>query len=126
MESKLGKTTIKWHPYGRNIVVKDLEKDNEDYQRLKANGLISPSDLSDKELLAFGGTSKAANLANKTSEEQGSFEIVAVGPEVSFCEIGDSVIFMPGAQATSIKIEDKFYLQLGEFEVLGKHGEINC
>lgn len=121
MEVSKGDTRIKWMPFGRNLVVKDLEKDNELVTRMKANGLITTGELSDAELMALGGTTKAANLANKTSEEQGSFEIVAVGPEVSFCKVGDSVIFMPGAQATSIKIEDKYYLQLGEYEVLGKH-----
>jgi co-chaperonin GroES (HSP10) len=114
-------TTIKWQPAQRYIVVADTEKDNEDYARMKANGLISLNELSDKDLMEIGGTSKSANLANKMSEEQGSFEIVAVGPEVSFCAVGDKVIFSPGCQATSIKIDGKFYLQLGEYEVLGKH-----
>ena len=114
-------TTIKWQPAGRYVVVADAEKDNEDYARMKANGLITVGELSDKELLEIGGTTKSANLANKMSEESGSFEIVAIGPEVSFCSVGDRVIFAPGCQATSIKVENKFYLQLGEYEVLGKH-----
>jgi len=120
LDEKVGVTTIGWEPAGRYIVVADKEKDDEDIIRAKANGLITLNELSDADLLQFGGTTKSANLANKTSEEQGTFEIVAVGPEVSFCKVEDIVIFQPGCQATSIKVDGKFYLQLGEYEVLGR------
>lgn len=113
-------TTINWQPSFRNVVLIDNEKNNEDTLRLKANGLISINELSDKELLDLGGISKAANLANATSEEQRAFEIVAIGPEVAYHEVGDIIINMPGAQATSIKIDGKYYLQMGEYEILGK------
>lgn len=120
MTDKTKLTTIAWQPSFRNVLVIDTEKNNEDVQRMRANGLISINELSDKELMDIGGTSKAANLANKTSEDQGSFEIVAIGPEVAYHKIGDKVIFMPGCQATSIKVGGKFYLQLGEYEILGR------
>lgn len=120
LDEKVGVTTIGWEPAGRYIVVADKEKDDEDIIRAKANGLITLDEVSDADLLALGGISKSANLANKTSEEQGTFRIVAVGPEVSFCKVDDTVIFQPGCQATSIKVDGKFYLQLGEYEVLGR------
>lgn len=120
IEIKKGETQIKWEPAGRYVVVSDSEKDNEDSIRAKANGLILAGDLSDKERMEYGGESKAASLANKTSEEQGSYTIIATGPDCNFCKIGDVVIFSPGCQGTSIKVEDKFYLQLGEYDVLGR------
>jgi hypothetical protein len=117
---KEGKTVIDWMPHGRNIVVDDDETNNQETKRLASVGLIDPSTLSDAERLALGGVSKAAEIANADSENQKTWTIVSVGPEVTQVTIGDSVLFRPGCQATSIKVGDKYYLQLGEFEVLGK------
>lgn len=117
---KEGKTTIKWMPYGRNVVIGNDDKNNEETKRLASVGLIDPKTLSDAERLAIGGISKAAELANKTSEEQFVHEILAVGPEVVYTQVGDKVRFRSGSQAEAIEIDGKYYLQLGEFEVLGK------
>ena len=112
-------TTIAWKPYGRNVVVEANQEESTEIS-LKAKGFIDPSELSDSERKQFGMTSKSAAIANATSEEQPEYIVVSVGPEVSFTGVGDKVMFMPGCQATSIKIKGKFYLQLGEHEVLGK------
>lgn len=119
-ESVMGNTTISWMPYGKNIVVIDDETTNKEKKRLASVGLIDPSGLSDQDRIKFGGITKSAELANANSEEQKVYEIVAVGPQVSEVFVGDKVLFRGGCQATSIKVGDKFYLQLGEFEVLGK------
>lgn len=117
---KQGKTTIKWMPHGRNIVVVDDEKNNEEKKRLSSLGLIDPSKLSDKERLNLGFTSKSADIANKSSEEQPMYEVVAVGPEVMEIEVGDKVMFSPGNQAVTILVDGVYYAQLGEYDVLGK------
>lgn len=114
---KEGQTIISWMPNGRTIVVK--ENKELEAKLLKSN-IITTGEISDAELLGLGMTSKSANIANKSGEEQEVFEVVATGSETLFTSIGDKVMFMPGCQATSIKIKDKYYLQLGEFEVLGK------
>ncbi len=81
--------------------------------------LVIDDELSDSERIMFGGTSKSADLANKSSEEQKPYTIVAVGDQCSY-KPGDIVLFQAGCQGHSVKIEDKFYLQLGEYEILGK------
>lgn len=111
-----GKTTIKYQPKGRNIVVKEIDISKALATTTK---LIMPDEISDSELLKVGGITKAANLANKSSEDQQEFEIVAIGPEVTGTEIGEMVMFMPGCQAVSIKVKGQFYLQAGEFELMG-------
>ena len=117
---KYGATTIGWIPQGRNMCVIDDENHNEEKKRLMSVGLIDPGSLSDSERASLGFTDKSAAIANASSEEQPVYTVVAVGPEVMEREIDDKVMFMPGCQATSIKIKGKFYLQLGEFECLGK------
>jgi co-chaperonin GroES (HSP10) len=118
--AKQGVSTIDWMPHGRNIVVIDDEFNNKEVKRMASIGLIDPNSLSDAERLALGGISKSAELANTDSENQRPYIIVAIGSEVTGVEVGDSVLFRAGCQGTSIKIKDKYYLQLGEFEVLGK------
>lgn len=117
---KEGKSLIKWMPHGRNIVVVDDEENNKEKKRLASIGLVDPDTLSDKERMDLGFTSKAADVANRSSEDQLVYEIVAIGSEVSDVSVGDKVMFRAGCQGTSIKVEGKFYMQLGEFEVLGK------
>lgn len=116
---KKGKSLIKWEPRVRCVIITDDERNDEDKKRMAAVGLIDIGTLSDKDRLTFGGVSKSAELANKMSEEQKPYRLIAVGDECTY-EVGDVVLFQGGCQGTSIKIEDKFYLQLGEYEILGK------
>lgn len=118
MNNKSGKTTIKWMPMSRFIVV-DFEESSE-ARRLKSVGLLDPSNLSDKERLDLGLTSKAAEIANTDTETQKTFLVVAVGPETAYVEVGDRVILQGGANGHSITVEGKNYGQFGEYDVLGK------
>lgn len=111
-------TTIDWQPFGRSVVV-EANKEESTEISLKSSGFIDPAELSDGERLQFGLTSKSAAIANQSSEEQAEYIVVAIGAECSWAKVGDRVMFMPGCQATSIKIKGKFYLQLGEFETMG-------
>ncbi len=119
---KVGKTTINYMPKFRYIVVLDSEKNNESKKRLSSVGLIDPNTLSDKERIDLGLNSKVAELANKDSENQSKYEVVATGPEVSCTKIGEMVGFMPGAQGFSINVDDTFYMVVGEHEALGDFG----
>ena len=117
---KTGQSVINWMPHGRNLVVIDETKSNAESKRLSSLGLIDPKTLSDAERLALGGVSKSAEVANKASEDQDTFEVVAVGPEVAYLTVGDKIMVRSGGQFTSFKIDGKFYYQLGEHDVLGK------
>lgn len=118
MEKKEGKSNIKYMPLGRYVIVgvkSELEKDIS----ARSSGLILSSDLSDSDKIRFGGTSKSADVANKTGEEQETYELLAVSAECIYCNVGDKVLFRPGCQPTAIKVGDKYYFQLQEYEVLG-------
>lgn len=122
MESKTikpGKTTIKWMPRKRCIIVSDDERNDADKKRMAAIGLIDVGAISDSERLRIGATTKSAELANKASEEQKPYKLLAIGEDSDY-EIGDMVLFQTGCQGTGIEVDGKFYLQLGEFEILGK------
>ena len=111
-------STVNYIPYGRNILVDTPKED----QQVLGSGLITIDSLSDKELQAYGGTTKSAIMANKNSEEQAEYTVVAIGPKVDPTEVqvGDIVLFRPAVQAITIEIDGKYYYQAGEFEVAGK------
>ena len=111
---------IKWKPRVRCVLVGDDERNDADSKRMASIGLIDPNTLSDKERMNFGGVSKSAELANKVSEEQKPYRIVAVGDECAY-KVNDIILFQGGCQGHSIKVGEKYYLQLGEFEILGKY-----
>lgn len=119
-DNKEGNTTIAWMPHGRNIVVGNDEANNAEAKRLASVGLIDPSTLSDDDRIRFGGVSKAAAVANTDSENQKAFLVVAVGPDVSHVSVGDRILLGGKAQGYSIEVNGKYYLQYGEFDVLGK------
>jgi len=116
---KPGKSSINWMPRTKCVMVADDERNDADKKRMSALGLIDISDLSDKERLNIGSITKSAELANTAGEEQKPYKIIAVGAECE-SEIGDVVLFQVGCQGTSIKVDGVSYLQLGEYEVLGK------
>lgn len=109
---------IKYIPYGKNILV-EVPKEDIAF----ANGsLISLDQVSDAEIQRLGGSTKAANVANRSGEEQVPYKIVALGPKVDTTEvtIGDKWYVKPAVQATTIELEGKFYFQFEEFWLLGK------
>jgi co-chaperonin GroES (HSP10) len=107
---------INYTPRNKHVLVKDSQ-----IAGLAANSsLLLPDKLSDADRLKFGGISKSAELANKTSEEQSRYIIIKTGANVEDYKVGDEVIFMGGAQGHSIKIGEDFFLQLGEYDILGK------
>jgi len=113
-----GSTIIKYQPATRYVVV-SAKSEMEKKLNASSLGLILSSDLSDKEKIAYGGTNKSADVANKAGEEQEIYELLAVGSDSYPYKIGDMVLFRPGCQPTAIVVEDKYYLQLGIFEILG-------
>lgn len=107
---------INYTPRTRCVLVKDSQEAG-----LEANSkLIVGSTLSDADRLKYGGISKAAELANKTSEEQTTYSIIKTGSFVDEYKEGDTVIFQGGANGHSIKINGEYYLQLGVHDILGK------
>lgn len=112
-----GKTTIKYQPSNRNVtfIEPDQGSANETFSKL-----IKPSQVSDKELISLGLNSKAANTANKISEEIELFEVVGFGPNCTETEIGDKILLNPGCKILTIKVDGIFYGQVGEFEIEGR------
>ena len=47
-------------------------------------------------------------------------EVLAVGPQVTQCEPGDSIMVDPNTEAMMIHIDEVQYLFVNEFQVLGK------
>lgn len=118
MKSTIGNTVskINYTPRTKCVLVKDSKE-----QGIIANSkLITPDKISDADSLRFGGVSKSAALANKTSEDQSRYTIIKVGSKVEEYVVGDEVIFQGGAQGHSIMIGEEYYLQLGEYDILGK------
>lgn len=107
---------INYTPRQKTILVKDSK-----VAGLAANTkLIMPDKISDADSIAFGGVSKGAAFANKTSEQQDHYTILKVGKGVEDYFVGDEILFQGGAQAHSIKIGEDYYLQVGEYDILGK------
>jgi co-chaperonin GroES (HSP10) len=47
-------------------------------------------------------------------------EVLAVGPQVTQCTVGDKIMVDPNTEAMLIHIDDVQYLFVNEFQVLGK------
>lgn len=107
-----------YKPYGKNLLVEVPKEDT----AFASGNLISLDTVSDAELLQFGGNTKAALAANKSSEEQVLYKVVAIGVKVDKEEvnIGDMVYVKPAVQAVTVEVNGKYYYQFEEFWVLGK------
>ena len=110
---------LSYIPYGKNILV---EVPKEDKIFFGKTALIDPSTLSDKERVNLGFSTKSAEIANKSSEEQREYKVVAVGPKVDPEEvkIGDFLLFKPAVQSITIDVDGEMYIQAEEFWVAGK------
>tara|TARA_R110002051_G_scaffold293594_1_gene358649 strand:- start:1215 stop:1508 length:294 start_codon:yes stop_codon:yes gene_type:complete len=47
-------------------------------------------------------------------------EVLAVGPQVTQTKVGDTIMVDPNTEAMLIHIEDRPYLFVNEFQILGK------
>ena len=108
--------TIKYTPREKTILVKDSKEAG-----IAANtSLITSDKISDADAIRYGGVSKAASMANKSSEQQDHYTVLKVRKGVDDYFIGDEIIFQGGAQAHSVKIGEDYYLQVGVYDILGK------
>ena len=117
---KKGITKINYMPKKNNIVLIDNEQIVASAEK---SGLILGNQIPDSTFQNLGLATKAAQLSNKQSEEMELFEVVSIGPDVVNVSIGETILCSPGCRALSIKVEGKFYLQVGEHDVEGSFGK---
>ncbi len=116
---KEGSTTIGFIPRERFVVVFIGKEYNEQLKTKEKTGLILATDLSDKELLKYGGTTKSAQKANQSGEDMEIDELLAVGSNCDY-NVGDMVIFRQACQPSGLKLKGNYYLIYGEHDILGK------
>lgn len=115
------KSKINYIPYSKNIVITEYKKPEIFIPSKKVN-LVSVNDITDKELKELGMISKGAMVANKSTEEQDVFEVIAIGNKVDTTEvnIGDKIILKGAAQVSGVNINGKIYGQVEEFFIAGR------
>lgn len=109
---------VNYRPYGKLILVAIPEREKVFFGK---NNLIDPNSLSDKERINLGISTKSADIANKSSEEQTSYIVVAVGNKVDTTEvnIGDEVVFKPAVQSFTVEVNGEIYIEVEEFWIAG-------
>jgi co-chaperonin GroES (HSP10) len=60
-----------------------------------------------------------ATIADNTKHAN-ILEVLAVGPECRFVNVGDKIMVDPRTEAVKAEIDYKSFLIIGEFQVLGK------
>ena len=113
---------INYTPSFKGVVISEYVRPEILVKSSKASKIIKVSEIKDSELLELGLNSKGAMVANKNSEDQSSFVIVAIGPKVDTDEfkVGDRVLLRQAAQPMGIEVEGKIYGQVHEYEICGK------
>jgi co-chaperonin GroES (HSP10) len=61
---------------------------------------------------------EASSIAN--AKRANILEVLAVGPQCAFVELGDTVMVDPRTEAVKCRLEDKDMLLVGEHQLLGK------
>lgn len=115
-------TKVNYIPYGKNILIKEYKEPEILVPKKEKIKITSIHDISDKDLLDLGLNTKGAMTANRSTEDQDSFVIVAVGPKVDSEEakIGDRILLKHAAQPTGIQLDGKIYGQVEEFWIAGR------
>ena len=113
---------INYTPSFKGVVISEYVRPEILVKSSKASKIIKVSEIKDSELLELGLNSKGAMVANKNSEDQSSFVIVAIGPKVDTDEfkVGDRVLLRQAAQPIGIEIDGKIYGQIHEYEIAGR------
>lgn len=120
-------TTIDYIPSFKGVVIKEyirpeiLVQKNE-IKKVTGNELISLTDIKDSDLVSLGLSTKGTTIANKGTEDQDSFIIIAIGLKVDREEfkLGDRVLLRHAAQPIGLEIGGKLYGQVHEYEIAGK------
>ena len=120
--NKMNNTAISYIPSFKGVVISEYVRPEILVPSSKASKIIKVSEIKDSELLELGLNSKGAMVANKNSEDQSSFVIVAIGPKVDTEEfkVGDRVLLRQAAQPIGIEIDGKIYGQIHEYEIAGR------
>lgn len=113
---------INYTPSFKGVVITEYVRPEILVRSSKASKIISVSQVKDSELLELGLNTKGAMIANKSTEDQSSFIIVAIGPKVDTDEfkVGDRVLLRHAAQPMGIEVGGKIYGQVHEYEIAGK------
>lgn len=116
------KSNIGYIPSFKGIVITEYIRPEILVKSKKASKIISVNEVKDSELLELGLNTKGAMIANKGSEDQDSFIIVAIGIDVDQRQfnIGDRVLLRSAAQPIGLEVGGKLYGQVHEYEVAGK------
>ncbi len=115
-------TTINYVPSFKGVVIKEYVRPEILVKSSKASKIISVNQVKDSELLDLGLNTKGAMVANKNSEDQSSFIIIAIGLKVDTDEfkVGDKVLLRAAAQPMGIEVDGVIYGQIHEYEIAGK------
>ena len=67
-------------------------------------------------------TKSGIYLDEQTAKDKSTniLEVLAVGPQCTFCKVGDTVMVDPRTEAVVATIEKQEYLMVGEHQLLGK------
>lgn len=112
---------INYKPSFKGVLIKEYIRPEILVPSRAASRIISVSEVKDSDLLDLGLNTKGAMVANKSTEDQSSFVIMAIGPKVDIEEfkVGDRVLLRHAAQPIGIEVDGSIYGQVHEYEIAG-------
>jgi hypothetical protein len=115
-------SSINYKPSFKGVLIKEYVRPEILVPSKEASRIIKVSEIRDQDLLDLGLNTKGAMVANKSTEDQSSFVIVALGPKVDLDEfkVGDRVLLRHAAQPIGIEVDGVIYGQIHEYEIAGK------